>query len=500
MLKAQAGSSVGLQPSRREKLRRAVDRFVRARSGRGWIERQLRPLAGLEADETSGDNREEAFAAWRRFLEAIADERPLVLAFEDLHWADDALLDFVDYLVEWARASRCSSSAPRVPSCSRRPGWGGGKVNSSTILLSPLRRGDRALLYTLLGQSAIDAELRTRLLEHAGGNPLYAEEFTRMVGGSDRARPSSRDGAGHHRRPPRHASHGREGAPQGRGCDREAFLARSTRRRALDTEGGSLARAQGVREPQPTKLGCGRGRVRIQACARAGRRVRADPASGAGGQASRAAEWIESLGRPEDHAEMLAHHYASAIEYARVRPKCRTARSAGGSRCGTRATARSLNVSRPRHLLRTRSRTLAARRSRATDAPPRLGASAYHVSGDESKERALEEARDALLAAGRIELAAEAEALLAEVWWYRANATSATGTSSAPIASVQQLPPSPGKAHVLGQVSRYRDARGCERGSTRDRRGSARDGRGARPPGAPGACAHQHRDDQDQHG
>ena len=104
MVKAQAGILESDSPEQAgEKLEQAVTRFVDDAANAAWLERQLRPLAGLETEEAwAGGRREEAFAAWRRFLEAIADERPLVLVFEDLHWADDALLDFVDYLVDWA--------------------------------------------------------------------------------------------------------------------------------------------------------------------------------------------------------------------------------------------------------------------------------------------------------------------------------------------------------------------------------------------------------------
>ncbi len=146
MVKAQAGILESDGPEQAGgKLQQAVERFVDDAASIPWVERHLRPLAGLEADEASAeDRREEAFAAWRRFLEAIADERPLVLVFEDLHWADDALLDFVDYLVDWA------SGVPMLVLCTarpelltRRPGWGGGKVNSSTHPpLTALRRGD----------------------------------------------------------------------------------------------------------------------------------------------------------------------------------------------------------------------------------------------------------------------------------------------------------------------------------------------------------------------
>ena len=185
MVKAQAGilESEGADAAA-EKLHRAVRAVVQDEAEAGWVERHLRPLAGLDTETAAvGAQHGEAFAAWRRFLEALAEERPLVLVFEDLHWADEALLDFVDYLVEWA------SGVPLLVLCTarpellvRRPGWGGGKVNSSTILLSPLSEDETAaLLHSLLGRSVIEAGLQARLLEHAGGNPLYAEEFTRML-------------------------------------------------------------------------------------------------------------------------------------------------------------------------------------------------------------------------------------------------------------------------------------------------------------------------------
>ena len=166
------------------KLRRAVESVLSDPSEAGWVERHLRPLAGLDADETGGSgDASEAFAAWRRFLEANAYERRLVLVFEDLHWADDVMLDFVDYLVDRSRSVPLLALCTARPELlTRRPGWGGGKVNSSTILLTPLSEDETSsLVSALLGDAAIETGVRERLLERAGGNPLYAEEFARML-------------------------------------------------------------------------------------------------------------------------------------------------------------------------------------------------------------------------------------------------------------------------------------------------------------------------------
>src|SRR5439155_7861772 len=87
------------------------------------------------------------FAAWRRFFEGMARQRPLVLVFEDLHWADDELLDFVDHLVEWATGVPILIICTARPELlERRPGWGGGKLNATTLSLSPLTEADTSRL------------------------------------------------------------------------------------------------------------------------------------------------------------------------------------------------------------------------------------------------------------------------------------------------------------------------------------------------------------------
>src|SRR3954451_23920013 len=166
------------------KLGETVPEFIPDETTAGWLSSHLRPLVGLaEEGEAGGDRRDEAFSAWRRFFEALAERRPLVLVFEDLHWADDNLLDFVDYLVDWATDSPLLVIGTARPELlERRPGWGGGKPNATTMSLSPLSEEDTArLISSLLEETVMPAEKQALLLSRAGGNPLYAEEYARMV-------------------------------------------------------------------------------------------------------------------------------------------------------------------------------------------------------------------------------------------------------------------------------------------------------------------------------
>ncbi len=468
MVKAQAGiletDSAQLAG---EKLREAVERFVSDGSDTAWIERRLRPLTGLEADEFSGDRREESFAAWRHFVEAIADDRPLVLVFEDLHWADDALLDFVDYLVDRATGVPLLVLCTARPELlSRRPGWGGGKVNSSTILLSPLSEEQTTtLLHALLGRSALDADLQARLLTHAGGNPLYAEEFTRMHTSrpGDVVLPETVQGiiaARLDTLPPKEKGLLQEAAVIGR----VFWLGALGRERwTLEERLHSLTRKEFVTRNRRSSVAgedeyiFRHALVRDVAYEQIPRAERAD-------KHRSAAEWMESLGRTEDHSEMLAHHYASAIGYARgagqsIDPLADRARHALRD-AGDRAFALNALATAARYY------ELAVELS-ASDDPERPDlllelARARHISGDERRERSLEDAREALLATGRDEQAAEADALLAEVWWNRGDREQCDRHLERAYASVYDLPASPGKALVLSQVSRYRMLAGAE--------------------------------------
>jgi class 3 adenylate cyclase/tetratricopeptide (TPR) repeat protein len=148
-----------------------------------WVERRLAPLVGLGEEESTSTLREEAFPAWRRFLEAIAERGPTVIVVEDLHWADDGLLDFLDELAEWSTGLPLLLIATARPDLlTRRASWGAGKTSAVTLSLPPLSTAETdRLVKGLLEGAELSREVRHVLLERAGGNPLYAEEFARMI-------------------------------------------------------------------------------------------------------------------------------------------------------------------------------------------------------------------------------------------------------------------------------------------------------------------------------
>jgi class 3 adenylate cyclase len=203
IVKAQAGI-LESDPSEdvERKLQEEVARITSDARDAIWIESQVRALVGIAApdDEPAGDRGTEAFAAWRRFFEGMAEQRPLVLVFEDLHWADDELLEFVDYLVDWATGVPILIVCTARPELlERRPSWGGGKLNATTLSLAPLTEADTSrLLASLLERPLLAAETQRALLARSGGNPLYAEQYAAMLleepGGTDLPMPESVQG------------------------------------------------------------------------------------------------------------------------------------------------------------------------------------------------------------------------------------------------------------------------------------------------------------------
>jgi class 3 adenylate cyclase/tetratricopeptide (TPR) repeat protein len=185
IVKAEVGMLESHEPeTAASKLAAAVSGVVDDPDEAEWVERHLRPLVGLEAEETLfGDRRAEAFAAWRRFIERLAERRATVLVFEDLHWADDALVDFIEHLAAWA------DHVPLLVLCTarpelfeRRPGWRADSNTSRVVSLEPLSEAETHELFEALLESALlPAKTRSALFTSAAGNPLYASEFVRML-------------------------------------------------------------------------------------------------------------------------------------------------------------------------------------------------------------------------------------------------------------------------------------------------------------------------------
>jgi class 3 adenylate cyclase/tetratricopeptide (TPR) repeat protein len=147
---------------------------------RDWLLARLLPLLGIDSRQSA--SREESFSAWRRFVEAMAVDGPAVVVVEDLHWADAALLEFLSYLAEWAEGVPLLLLCTARPELfERHPSWGAGTRNAHTISLAPLSESETSELVQGLLEQTVSEQVRLAILERAGGNPLYAEEFVRLV-------------------------------------------------------------------------------------------------------------------------------------------------------------------------------------------------------------------------------------------------------------------------------------------------------------------------------
>ncbi len=123
--------------------------------------------------------RESFFAALRAGIESMAGRRPLVLAFEDIHWADDGMLDAIEHLAQWVRAPLLLVCLARDELLDRRPSWGGGRGSATQLVLEPLTTVETESLVAALlpeGEAVPPA-----VVERSGGNPLFAEEMARRI-------------------------------------------------------------------------------------------------------------------------------------------------------------------------------------------------------------------------------------------------------------------------------------------------------------------------------
>jgi class 3 adenylate cyclase/tetratricopeptide (TPR) repeat protein len=163
----------------REKLQATLREHLADEDERRLVEPALAQLLGLgEAD--LGD-RQELFAAWRLFFERLSDSYPTVLVFEDLQWADESLLDFVEYLLEWSRSHPLYViTLARPELVEKRPTWGAGQRSFTSIYLEPL---PEPVMQELLDGlvPGMPESLSAQILARAEGVPLYAVETVRML-------------------------------------------------------------------------------------------------------------------------------------------------------------------------------------------------------------------------------------------------------------------------------------------------------------------------------
>ena len=141
--------------------------------------RHVSQLMGV-AESAAG---EDTFWAIRRFFEASARERPLVLVFDDIHWGEPTFLDLVEHIADWSRGSPilllCMARSDLLDV---RPSWGGGKLNAATVSLEPLTDDQSAdLIANLLGTTELPADIAERIVRTAEGNPLFVEEMLAML-------------------------------------------------------------------------------------------------------------------------------------------------------------------------------------------------------------------------------------------------------------------------------------------------------------------------------
>jgi class 3 adenylate cyclase/tetratricopeptide (TPR) repeat protein len=471
MVKAEAGIlETDPDVAAAEKLERTVGDLIPEPDERAWVVRHLRPLSGLAPDHGTGqEGSEERPAAWRRFLESLAERRPTVLVFEDLHWADDGLLDFLDYLMDWTRdVPLLVLGTARPELLARRPGWSGGKLNAATISLAPLSDEETAtLLASLLDRGLIPAELQSALLARAGGNPLYAEEFARMASGRTAADlagvdlPDSVQGIIAARLDgldPHDKALLQDAAVVGKTfwLGAVAAIGQTDAARA-ERRLHELERGRFVRRTRRSSVGGEAEYAFLHLLVR-------DVAYGQIPRAARvekhraAAEWIATLSadRVEDRAELLAHHYLSALEISRAaglttseleRPARLALRAAG-----ERAFALAAYAAAERAFG-------SAVELWPADDPERASVlfqygRAQWLYRDEGVDT-LAEARDLLLAAGDVETAAVAELHIGDMVWRRGSGKEAHEHFARAEALIQGRAPSIGVAGAKAHLCRY---------------------------------------------
>jgi class 3 adenylate cyclase/tetratricopeptide (TPR) repeat protein len=460
------------------KLRRAVRSLISVRADADRIEGQLASLVGLShTTDTRGDQRAAAFAAWRHFIEAIARQRPSILVLEDIHCADDGLLDFIDHLVEWTEdVPLLIVSTARPELFDRRPELGR-NGNTTIVSLGPLSDDhSRELVSSLAGEAGMPEHTTQAIVSHAAGNPLYSVELVRML--ADRGllgHAAKREGTDVDPLPLPDSLRGiitsrldalapedkqllQAASVIGRASWPGALAAVTGRPRERVLDGLAtaerkefLARTRASAVENEPEYRFQHALIRDVAYGQIPRRRRAE-------MHRRTAEWIESLSpdRAVDRADLLAHHYLSAYELTRAIGG-ETAELAHRARLALRdAGDRALSL----HAFPAAARLFRSALELWPEDDPdrpwllfRLGKSIYYA--ETAGADVLELARDELLAAGDRGAAAEAEAVLARSAHHQGKREEVAGHLERAAALVADLGPTGSKAEVLVDLANH---------------------------------------------
>ena len=332
----------------------------------------------LVPDEDDPERLRESFlAALRGGIEAIANRHPFVIAFEDIHWADDGLLDAIEHLAQWVRAPLMLVCLARDELLDRRGGWGGGRRSATQLFLDPLSdEHSRALVRALLPEGE---EVVPAVAERSGGNPLFAEEMARRISeeGTHRGRRAAGHRPGRAGRPARLA--GRVRAPAGAaGVGGGPHVPRGRAGDARDVGGARpgprahVAPGEGHPRPLHRRAAARRARARVQARPDPRRGVRDAAEGGPLAEALRGGRLPRGARRRPHRRERRAARRALRPRGG-ARPRERGPSAGARERC---AGGRCISSRRP--AMPRRSCTRTARRPRTTGTParslPRTGA------------------------------------------------------------------------------------------------------------------------------
>jgi class 3 adenylate cyclase/tetratricopeptide (TPR) repeat protein len=451
------------------KLAEAVTSLVPEPDEAEWVLEHMRPLVGLSGAAGADDRRREAFAAWRRFFEGLAEQRPTVLFIEDLHWADDGLLDFVDHLSDWVRGVPLLVVATARPELlERRPGWGGGKANAATVSLRPLSDVATArLLGLLLAQVVLDADTQRDLIARAGGNPLYAEEYVRML----------RDG----RFTREHLPETVQGiiaaridalSPEEKVLLQDAaILGKVFWSGALAAIGGvprwtveerlhALERKEFIRGERHSSV-AGESEYAFRHVLVRDVAYAQIPRAGRAEKHRLAAEWIDSLGadRADDRAEMLAHHFGAALDFARASGQETVALERQARLAFRDAGERALALSAIPAAVYFFTKAVELWPREEPDWPilvlRHAQADLAIRQGGAGADLLVPAALERMLASDNVEAAAEAEALLAEVDWFAGRSDSTFARLEHARRLIADRPPSVAKTKTYAETSRF---------------------------------------------